>query len=203
MKKKAFAAVIVIVIALAFGALSLLLGGEAYVIPGSFTRGREQGAESAQAITTIINESLKTLADVSAYERRGDLASALYLIRNEINATGSRQEQARLLATAMEKMARAIIDIRPAAAQQIALEAVSAQVAAVSHLVTYNEYLTNLFNLLNERVRGNKEATTEKVQELVDKLNTENNAIAELNVQFSRSLAQFDAIFQGKLDTTN
>ena len=201
MKKKVFAAFIVILIAIAFGGVSLLLSSEAYAIPTQFIDGRIQGAEAASAISTMINDSLKTLSEVATYEHQGNIASALYLIRGEMNKTEERQRQARLLAGAMEKMAKAIPQIKPKSAQQIGLEAVSAQVANVSHLVTYNEYLTNLFDLLNERMRGNKAATTEKVQELVDKLNTENNDIQELNTQFNRSLAQFDAIFRGKLDT--
>lgn len=202
MKKKVFAAVIIILVALAVGALSLLLSDQAYAIPTSFISGRTKGAESAKAITVMINGSLKTLSDVSVYERKGDLGSAIYLIRNEINQTTDRQEQAHMLASAMEKMARAIPEIKPARAQQTALEAVSAQVTAVSHLVSYNEYLSDLFNLLNERARGSKDATTEKVQDLVKKLNDENNAIGELNAQFNASMREFDAIFQGKLDTT-
>lgn len=201
MKKKVFAAFIVILIAIAFAALTLFLSNEAYAIPDQFIDGRIQGAEAASAISTMINDSLKTLSEVATYEHRGDVASALYLIRGEMSKTEERQRQARLLAGAMEKMAKVIPQIKPKVAQQIGLEAVSAQVANVSHLVTYNEYLTNLFDLLNERMRGNKAATTEKVQELVDKLNSENNDIQELNTQFNRSLAQFDSIFKGKLDT--
>lgn len=202
MKKKVFAAFIVIFIAIGFGALSLVLSGEAYAIPPEFIDGRAAGAEAATAVTTMINDSLKTLAEVAAFESRGDLASAVYLIRGEINKTTERQKRASDLAGAMEKMAKAIPGIKPAPAQQIGLEAVSSQVATVSRLVTYNEYLTNLFNLLNERMRGNPDATQEKVQDLVKKLNEENNAINELNTQFNRSLAQFDAVFTGKFDTT-
>ncbi len=201
MKKKVFAAFIVIIIAIAFGLLSLLLSGEAYAIPPAFIEGRTEGAAASEAITVIINDSLKTLSEVAAFEERGDIASAVYLIRGEINKTTERQKHASALASAMEKMALAIPDIKPAAAQQIGLEAVSAQVANVSHLVTYNEYLTNLFNLLNERMRGNPEATTKKVQDLVEKLNEENNTINKLNSQFNRSLVQFDAIFKGNLET--
>jgi hypothetical protein len=201
MKKKVFAAVILILIAIAVGGLSLLLNSEAYAIPDPFIEGRAEGAQAASAITVIINDSLKTISQVATYEQQGSVASALYLIRGEMSKTEERQRQAHILAGAMEKMAKSITRIKPAAAQQIALEAVSTQVASVSHLVTYNEYLTNLFDLLNERMRGNPAATTEKVQELITKLNTENNDIAELNTQFNRSLAQFDSIFRGKLDT--
>jgi hypothetical protein len=203
MKKKVFAAFIVILIAIGFGALSLVLSGEAYAIPPAFIEGRTAGAEAAVAVTTMINDSLKTLGDVAAYESRGDLASAVYLIRIETGKAEERQKQASALASAMEKMAKAIPEIKPASAQQIGLEAVSSQVATVSRLVTYNEYLTNLFNMLNERMRGNPEATKAKVDSLVLKLNEENVAINELNKQFNRSLAQFDAIFTDKLDAAN
>lgn len=200
MKTKVFAAFIVIIVAIGFGLLSLLLSGETYVLPDAFTEGREEGAMAASRISKNINASLKTLSEVAAYEKRGDIASAVFLIRNEINKTTERQQEARNLATAMEKMARAIPDIRPAIAQQIGLEAVSAQVANVSRLVSYNEYLAELFDVLNERMRGGQSATAEKVQDLVKRLNEENRSIAELNAQFNQSLARFDAIFTGKLD---
>lgn len=203
MKKKVFAAFIVILIAIGFGALSLILNSEAYAIPPAFIEGRTAGAEAAVAVTTMINESLKTLNDVATYESRGDLASAIYLIRTEMSKAEERQKQASALASAMEKMAKAIPEIKPASAQQIGLEAVSSQVATVSRLVTYNEYLTNLFNMLNERMRGNPEATKAKVQSIVAKLNEENVAINQLNTQFNRSLQQFDAIFTDKLNPAN
>jgi len=201
MKKKAFAAFIVIIVAIAFGALSLFLSSAAYAIPEPFTEGRVEGARAAIAITAMINGSLKTLSDVRAAEQRNDLATAVYLIRAEMNNTSERQNQAHILAAAMEKMATAIPEIKPTSARQIALEAVSAQVATVSHLVTYNDYLANLFNLLNEKMRGDKNATTEKIQKLVGQLNAENITINELNAQFNRSLKQFDAVFSGKLDS--
>lgn len=201
MKTKVFAAFIVIIIAIGFGLLSLLLSGEAYAIPTVFIESRKDGAAAAEKISTMINESLETLTEVAAYEERGDLASAVFLIRTELGKTGARQEQAQILAGAMEKMARAIIDIKPDSAQQIALEAVSTQVATVSRLVSYNENLSDLFNLLNDRMRGDAKATPEKIDRLVKRLNNESEAIGELNTQFNKSLAQFDAIFTGKLET--
>jgi len=199
MKTKVFAAFIVIVIAIGFGLLSLVLSKEAYVIPTAFTEGRTEGAQAAVAVTKMINESLKNLTDVAAAERRGDLATAVYLIRIETNKATERQQKASALAAAMEKMALALPEIKPKSAQQIGLEAVRSQVTTVSRLVTYNDYLTTLFNLLNERMRGNPDATQAKVQELVKKLNEENAAITQLNSQFNRSLAQFDSIFTDKL----
>ncbi len=196
MKKKPFAVIVVIAVALVVGAGALLLSTESRFIPDAFTEGRNKGAQSVQTIAEMIDESLKALKEISDYDRRGDLASAVYLINKELTSTSGRQEEARSLASAMEQMARAIPEIKPTSAQQTALEAVSAQVAAVSRLVTYNQYLADLFNLLQQRVRGEKNATTEKVQKLVEKLNDEASAINELNAQFSKSLAQFDAIFK-------
>jgi hypothetical protein len=199
MKKRGFAIIIVVLIAIVAAGLSLFLSTKAYEIPASFVEGREKGAQSAAIVSTIINDSLKNLSQVSEYDRRGDLASAVFLIRAELNGTETRQQEAHALAAAMEQMARAIPGIQPPTAQQAALEAVSAQVAAVSHLITYNQYLSDLFTLLNERVQGKPEATTEKVQRLVSRLNGESELINELNTEFNQSLAQFDEIFEGRL----
>src|SRR5262245_487590 len=102
MKKRTFAITILAVIVIAIGIGAMLLSSAAYYIPENFTEGREHGAEAAKKISSLISESLDSLSQISDADRRGTLWSALTLIDEEVAKTVRRQDEATILASAME-----------------------------------------------------------------------------------------------------
>jgi hypothetical protein len=86
--------------------------------------------------------------------------------------------------------------IRPDYAKELATEAVASEVALVSRLIYYNNYLAQLFETL--KVKFEKPWTTYldgQVNDLINKINDEAQAINELNKKFLASMAELDRIF--------
>ena len=111
----------------------------------------------------------------------------------------SNQEEAIKLATQLEKMARILPSIKPASARQHATAAVSSEVALVSRLVSYNDYLKQLFEVLRAKF-NNRYSYYEadgQVELLIVKINEEAQAINGLNNRFSAALAELDKIVLG------
>jgi hypothetical protein len=88
-------------------------------------------------------------------------------------------------------MAKNLAQISPASASQKALEAVSSETALISRLITYNDYLTQLLEVLRGKFLGKN--SNDKIPELIQKLNNEAQAINDLNQKFNETMKEFDA----------
>ena len=164
-------------------------------VPSEFSEARIKGAELAKKIVDLSNESLGSLETIAAYDRTGKKSEALILISKEVLKNRDAQGEAIQLSSQLERMARTINDINPTKARVIATEAVSSEVALVSRLLSYDDYLLRLFEALRDKFQNPSFYTNGKVQELVGKINEEAQAINTFNYRFSESLAEFDKLF--------
>ena len=93
-------------------------------------------------------------------------------------------------------MARALSSIKPERSRILATEAVSAEVALVSRLLSYNDYLLQLFETLRAKFSNPGLSSNGKVNDLIARINDETRAINELNGRSTNALASFDEVFK-------
>ena len=195
MKKAITIVLVTVVLVVGVAFFSQYLKNRPFV-PESFTEARIAGAAAAQKLGALLDASLANLVLIDQYDQRWDTTNALVIITQEINKSREKIDAAIALSTEMEKMARAITEIRPAAAKQIAFEAVSSGVAAATRIAAYNDYLIQLFDTLKAKFQGKLFDSGEKVKGLITQLNDQGNAINELNKKFTASLEDFDALMK-------
>lgn len=166
-------------------------------VPAEFSEARINGARTAEKIVAASAYSLQILAKIAEHDRAGNATDALTLVSKELIKAEEIRGEALFLASRLERMARLLSEIQPTRARVLATEAVSSEVALVSRLLSYNEYLTELFETLRAKFQNRLTNTDGKVGELVQKINEEGKAINEFDRKFNQSLAEFDKIFSG------
>ena len=164
-------------------------------VPPEFAEARIRGARIAHEIAEAAGKSLDNLATIRVYDEKGETAEALILISQEIIQNREAQVKAIALSSELEKMARLLSDIKPSGAKSIATEAVSAEVALVSRLISYNDNLRELFSILREKFEKPGRSFDGTVQTLIERINEDARAINSFNERFNWSLAEFDKIF--------
>ena len=166
-------------------------------VPTEFTEARLEGATIAQKIVTLSGGALASLEKISEYDKNGETAEALILISQQLIANRVNQEEAVKLSRQLEKMARFLSNIKPANARQQATEAVTSEVALVSRLISYNDYLKQLFEVLSAKFNhrySNVYESRDQVEGLIQKVNEEAQAINEFDGRFNKALAELDKI---------
>jgi hypothetical protein len=195
MKKGLLIAVFGVLVALGGAYLIASATSEKAYVPASFSAARIKSALLAERIVTLSGESLAALDQISSYDRSGQKSEALILISVAVLKNKSIHEEAIKLSAELEHMARAVSEIKPSRARDLASEGVASEVALVSRLLGYNDYLRRVFELLQEKVQRPGLETDGRVQELISKINEEGKAINELNARATGALAEFDKVF--------
>ncbi len=165
-------------------------------LPGEFTDARIKGANIAQRIVELSRDTLTRLERVSQFDRARKVNEALIEISNAVIANRESQAEAIRLSSQLAAMAENLPRIQPARAREIATEAVTAEVALVSRLLYYNNYLSQLFEALRAKFqRPGISYLDGQVNDLINKINDEAQAINELNKKFGAAMVDFDGIF--------
>jgi hypothetical protein len=164
-------------------------------VPSEFSEARIKGAGLAEKIVELSNESLANLEAIAKYDEQGNTPEALTLLSKEVIKNRETHEEAIRLSAQLEKMARSLSEIKPARARVLATEAVSSEVALVSRLLSYNNFLLQLFEVLRDKFQNPRSDANGRVEELIAKINEEARAINDFNRRFNQSLAEFDKLF--------
>lgn len=164
-------------------------------LPEEFSEARIKGAALAKNIVDLSSESLRSLTEIAEYDEEGNSSEALILISKEVIKNRATRDEAIKLSSQLEKMARSLTDIEPTHARILATEAVSSEVALVSRLISYNDYLLQLFETLEKKFLKPAVNSDGRVVELIKKINEESSAINQFNYRFNESLAEFDKVF--------
>lgn len=165
-------------------------------LPGEFTDARIKGATVAQRIVELSRDTLSQLNQVSQYDQQRRTSEALIVISNAVLANRESQAEAIRLSSQLNAMAENLSRIKPDSARQIATEAVTAEVALASRLIYYNAYLAELFETLKVKLQRPKAYYLDgQVNDLINKINDEAQAINELNKKFNSAMAELDGIF--------
>lgn len=169
-------------------------------LPGEFTEARLKGSRVASKIVELSRDNLALLNEVSKYDRDNNHPEALIAISNAIIQNRENQVEAIRLSEQLTTMAEQAPRIRPSRAREIATEAVASEVALVSRLLYYNNYLAQLFETLKVKFEKPWVAYLDgEVNNLINKINDEAQAINELNKKFLASMEELDQIF-GRTD---
>ena len=165
-------------------------------VPNEFSEARIKSSELAKTIVVLADNSLENLDQIARLDQKKSFAEALNLVSEEITRNREAHQEAIKLASQLERMARSITSIKPSEAQVFATEAVSSEVALVSRLISYNDYLLQLFDVLGNKFQSGSNQANGKVGELITKINEEARAINSFDKKVSESLAEFDKLIQ-------
>jgi len=185
-------AIFLFIILLAF-LLTRVLLVDSKSVPSDFLKARQQASLIAQEIVSLSNETTNNLNNISNLDKERKYKEALSIISQEIEHNRLAREKAVALSIQLETMTKNISGITPPDAGQKALEAVSSEVALISRLVNYNDYLVQLLEILQSKFSGQGGDSGGKVQELIQKINDEARAINDLNRKFNEAMDGFDS----------
>ncbi len=160
-------------------------------IPPGFLEARGEASLIAQDIVGLSNESTNNISEIANLDRQGKYREALVLVSQELERNHQARDKAISLSVQLEKMARNLDKISPASAAQLALQAVSSETTLISRLITYNDYLSQLLEVLRAKFIG--KGSDDGLTELIDKINNEARAINDLNLGFNDLMKEFDS----------
>lgn len=163
-------------------------------VPDNFTEARKSSAAVSAEIISVLDESLKTLQTISEHDQNYAFSQALKLVSAEIDRTKESKKKATELTLALDKMARAVPEISPSKARNLAVEAVSSAVALISRLVIYNDSLNGLLETLRYKFSGDIRYDAKDVQVMVQNMNREAKEINALNDLFNQKMREFDEV---------
>lgn len=164
--------------------------GNAKRVPDDFLRARHNIASIAKEIVVLSDQTAKNIEEISILDRDGKYDEALNLVTREISKNQEARVKAISLSAEVQKMTNSIQDLRPISLQSIALEALNHKVSLINRLITYNGYLYDLLNILQNKLLG--KISGDKIPELIAKINDETRAVSELNERFNDLMRQFD-----------
>jgi len=159
-------------------------------VPEDFLKARQQASVIALEIVAISNSSSFNFSQIAQLDSQGKYTDALVLVSQELERNTEARRKAIDLSVQLATMAKNLDKISPASAGQAALEAISSETALISRLIDYNDYLTQLLQILREKFLG--KISGDKISELITKINDEAKAINDLNQKFNDVMKQFD-----------
>ncbi|MEK7634492.1 MAG: hypothetical protein AAB396_01235 [Patescibacteria group bacterium] len=145
----------------------------------------------AKNIVVISGKTAENINKISDFDKKGEYAEALNLISEELNNNNEARSQAVNLSVQLEIMAKNLADISPASMGQIALQAISSETALINRLITYNDYLIKLLEVLQKKILG-QGGNSGQISELIGKINEEAKVINNLDKNFNQLMDEFD-----------
>ena len=165
-------------------------------LPWEFTEARLKGADIAQRIVELSRGTLARLNDVSRYDQERNYNEAVVSVSQAVIENRQNQVEAVRLSSQLEEIARHITKISPSRARSLATDAVSSEIALVTRIIYYNDYLFQLFEALKAKFeKPNLSYLDGQVNELINSINDEAQSINDLNKHFIQVMAEFDTIF--------
>jgi len=187
-------AISVAVIAAIF-ALIALLDNQSISVPQEYLNAKNEAAAASVKLSALVSESLKNLAQIEEFDRQKNTQAALDLIELENERKQQKLTASVELASSLEAMARISEVITPKEAGRLAVENISTGVTMVSRVVSYNNYLEQLFEALKYKLRTGKLAPGVSVKKLLKSINEEAQAINTLSDRFTTLEKQFDETY--------
>lgn len=187
-------AISVAVIAAIF-TLIAFLDNQSISVPQEYLNAKNEAALASAELSALVSESLKNLAQIEELDRQKNTQAALDLIELENERKQQKLDASVKLASSLEAMARISEVITPKEAGRLAVENISTGVTMVSRVVSYNNYLEQLFEALKYKLRTGKLAPGVSVKKLLKSINEEAQAINTLSDRFTVLEKQFDETY--------
>ncbi len=160
--------------------------------PKEFLETRQEASLIAKDIIDISGRTAENIKKISDLDKNKEYTEALNLISEELNNNRLARENAINLSAKLEIMAKNVSQISPVAAGQIAIQAITSETALISRLITYNDYLIKLLEILQAKFLGKEKNSNDKIMDLINKINEEAQAINDLDKNFNNLMAEFD-----------
>ncbi|MBN2197767.1 hypothetical protein JW698_01015 [Candidatus Wolfebacteria bacterium] len=160
-------------------------------VPEEFLIARQEASIIASEIVAISSQSAGNFKEIARLDGEKKYNEALDLISQELERNKQAREKAIELSLQLEIMTNNLSQIFPSSASQIALGAITSETTLISRLITYNDYLNQLLEILGDKFLGN--GNGDKIMELIEKINEEARAINELNDKFNEAMKEFDS----------
>lgn len=164
-------------------------------VPLEFVEARTRGSEIAKQLVISSDNNVNLLGSISQLDQEKNYTEALIAVSKAVINNRENNQIAVRLSSQLEILARAAADVKPEAAKQRAIEAVSVGVTLVTHLLKYNGYLAELFEILKLKFSNEQVVLNGQIQDLIGNINDEARTINDLNIQFNDLLNQFDTTF--------
>lgn len=182
-----------------FGLISLLFGVAIFAtsapsIPKEFKEARERGAVIASFINDFSEKSFSSLKEIKDLDESGRYSEALSLVDAELERLQLAREKSLKLLDELQYMALKIDEVGSYDAQKLGIQAVSANIAMVSRLISYSDNLNNLLLTLRLKyISVNPSVYNQNTAEAVEKVNEDVLSINELSRRYQSTMREFDA----------
>jgi predicted PurR-regulated permease PerM len=184
--------IIFLLIVAAVGLIVKTFTPETKNTPKEFLETRQEASLIAKDIIDISSRTAENIKKISDLDKNKEYTEALNLISEELNNNRLARENAISLSAKLEIMAKNVSQISPAAAGQIAIQAISSETTLISRLITYNDYLIKLLEILQAKFLEKEKNANDKIADLIEKINDEARAINDLNNNFNNLMTEFD-----------
>ena len=186
----------VAVLFLVYGLWSLIFASNEPFVPTAFTEANKESALIASDIVSFSMESSKNLSRINELDRSGNHGEAIRLVAEEIKRNEELKKRAHDLSLQLGSMASVLPNIRPQAATEAALEALNYETSIVLSLINYSNSLNDLLVALDDKFNGRGDFSPGRVEELVEKINSEAQAINRMNEDYKESIDRFESLLE-------
>lgn len=189
-KKFRFFLVLLIVVGLSLGGWSIFSAGGNY-IPQSFTDARRESAIVGEQIVSLSGESSSGIQQIQKLQADQKYNEALDAVVAERKRVSDMRDKGSELLASLSVMTQSLSEIQPEASRTSALQAINYETGIVNHLLTYNELLDQLMQLVASRVLYGNDVSS-KFNDLITQINIEISAVNDLNIKFTDAMAALE-----------
>lgn len=166
-------------------------------VPFEFFEARARGVVISENIVKLSNESMDNLKAISAADEIMNYGGGLDLVLKEIARNSEAREEALKLSQELGIMAAKLVDVKPESAAKVGIQAISNEYQIAQRLISYNNYIYELLEVLQSRFTDKAESnekTVVKVKDLIEKMNGDAEAINKLNSEYGVLMSEFDSL---------
>lgn len=179
----------------------LLLGGwfwyqgQNVYVPQEFYDARSRAGEVSTRIKGLTDASVVTLGQISSADQAGSYERGLTLVLEDVDRNSEIKGEAIKLSEELKIMALNLGAVKPDKAASAGLDAATAGLELVQHLINYNNYSQELLAVIQTRLRSNgSPETRQKIEQIILKMNEEAETINSLNEKYQEKMRGFDEL---------
>lgn len=179
---------VIIVLAGSFVAFRFLGASQ---VPKEFRDARDEGGVISERIVEnakSVTESLNQVSSLEAQKQYGEEDAKINDLEKQNQAM---KDDALALSKQMEIMLNIIPEIRSEKARDTAFQAVNSELAVITNLLSYGDFMERLFGVLRERTVKNRAA---QIDGWLHEINNEVQQINDYNAKARDAFTQFDSI---------
>lgn len=179
-------------VALLIGVVVKFLFFQPINVPKDFADARQRSVNIAQGIARMSSDSLVDISRIAGLDRAGHTGEAVAIVQKAIFTNQQARAQAVQLSATLEVMVKNLGEISPYGARDLATEALGYEVTLINHLIMLNDYLNQLFTVLQDKFHKMNFVTETDIAHWINLVNGEVDAISVLNRKYNDTMLKFD-----------